>query len=237
MDFFAGEILYFNKPLKWTSFDLVNRFRYKLSRKLNVKKIKVGHAGTLDPLATGVMILCTGKATKRIDEFQYQTKEYVATLKLGETTPSFDLEKEVDAVYPTAHITRKKVEEALKQFIGTIQQVPPVFSAVKINGRRAYKFARKGRDVELKAKTLVIDELELLECELPVIKIRVVCSKGTYIRALARDIGEALDSGAHLIALERTRIGDITLAMCMEPEDIDSFLDRIEIKTETNENI
>ncbi|MDR1203054.1 MAG: tRNA pseudouridine(55) synthase TruB [Tannerellaceae bacterium] len=234
MDFFSGEVLYFNKPLKWTSFDLVNRFRYKLSRKLDVKKIKVGHAGTLDPLATGVMILCTGKATKRIDEFQYQTKEYVATLKLGETTPSFDLEREVDAVYPTEHITCEKVKEVLSQFTGTIQQTPPVFSAVKVNGRRAYKFARKGRDVELKPKTLVIDELELLECDIPIIKIRVVCSKGTYIRALARDIGEALDSGAHLTALERTRIGDITLAMCMNPEDIDSFLDSIKIETKEN---
>ena len=203
MDFIAGEVLYFNKPLKWTSFDLVNKFRYKLSRKLKVKKIKVGHAGTLDPLATGVMIVCTGKATKRIDEFQYQTKEYVATLKLGETTPSFDLEKEM----------------------GTIQQIPPVFSACKVDGKRAYELARKGEEVELKSKTLVIDEMELLECDLPVIKIRVVCSKGTYIRALARDIGVALQSGAHLIALERTRIGDITLAKCMSPDDIDTFLD------------
>ncbi len=234
MDFFEGEVLYFDKPLRWTSFDLVNRFRYKLSRKLNVKKIKVGHAGTLDPLATGVMIICTGRATKRIDEFQYQTKEYIATLKLGETTPSFDLEREVDAVYPTEHITQEMVEDALKKFVGTIQQIPPVFSAVKINGRRAYKFARKGREVELKPKTLVIDELELLECELPIIKIRVVCSKGTYIRALARDIGEALQSGAHLTALERTRIGDVTLDMCMQPEKIDSFLEGIEIETKEN---
>lgn len=226
MDFIAGEVLYFNKPLKWTSFDLVNKFRYKLSRKLKVKKIKVGHAGTLDPLATGVMIVCTGKATKRIDEFQYQTKEYVATLKLGETTPSFDLEKEVDAVYPTEHITRELVEEVLKQFIGTIEQVPPVFSACKIEGKRAYELARNGEEVPLKAKTLVIDEIELLACELPVIKIRVVCSKGTYIRALARDIGVALHSGAHLIALERTRVGDVTLDQCMNPEDIDAFLDR-----------
>ena len=213
MDFIAGEVLYFNKPLKWTSFDLVNKFRYKLSRKLKVKKIKVGHAGTLDPLATGVMIVCTGKATKRIDEFQYQTKEYVATLKLGETTPSFDLEKEIDGVYPTEHITREEVEKVLQSFVGTIQQIPPVFSACK------------GEEVELKSKTLVIDEMELLECDLPVIKIRVVCSKGTYIRALARDIGVALQSGAHLIALERTRIGDITLAKCMSPDDIDTFLD------------
>ena len=224
MDFLAGEVLYFNKPLTWTSFDLVNKFRYKLSRKLKVKKIKVGHAGTLDPLATGVMIICTGKATKRIEEFQYQTKEYVATLKLGETTPSFDLEKEVDGVYPTAHITREAVEAVLQQFVGTIQQIPPVFSACKVDGKRAYDLARKGDQVELKAKTLVIDEMELLECELPVIKIRVVCSKGTYIRALARDIGVALNSGAHLIGLERTRIGDITLDQCMSPEPIDACL-------------
>ncbi len=227
MDFIAGEVLFFNKPLTWTSFDLVNKFRYKLSRKLKVKKIKVGHAGTLDPLATGVMIVCTGKATKRIDEFQFQTKEYVATLKLGETTPSFDLEKEVDAVYPTEHITRELVEDVLKQFVGTIEQVPPVFSACKIEGKRAYELARNGEEVPLKAKTLVIDEIELLSCELPVIKIRVVCSKGTYIRALARDIGIALHSGAHLIALERTRVGDVTLDQCMNPEDdIDAFLDR-----------
>lgn len=226
MDFIAGEVLFFNKPLTWTSFDLVNKFRYKLSRKLKVKKIKVGHAGTLDPLATGVMIVCTGKATKRIDEFQFQTKEYVATLKLGETTPSFDLEKEVDAVYPTEHITRELVEDVLKQFVGIIEQVPPVFSACKIEGKRAYELARNGEEVPLKAKTLVIDEIELLSCELPVIKIRVVCSKGTYIRALARDIGIALHSGAHLIALERTRVGDVTLDQCMNPEDIDAFLDR-----------
>ena len=226
MDFIAGEVLFFNKPLTWTSFDLVNKFRYKLSRKLKVKKIKVGHAGTLDPLATGVMIVCTGKATKRIDEFQFQTKEYVATLKLGETTPSFDLEKEVDAVYPTEHITRELVEDVLKQFVGTIEQVPPVFSACKIEGKRAYELARNGEEVPLKAKTLVIDEIELLSCELPVIKIRVVCSKGTYIRALACDIGIALHSGAHLIALERTRVGDVTLDQCMNPEDIDAFLDR-----------
>ena len=234
MDFIEGEILYFNKPLRWTSFDLVNKFRYKLSRKLKVKKIKVGHAGTLDPLATGVMIICTSRATKRIEEFQYQTKEYVATLKLGETTPSFDLEKEVDAVYPTEHISRSMVEEVLTSFVGKIQQVPPVFSACKVDGKRAYDLARKGEEVELKAKTLVIDEIELLNCELPVIKIRVVCSKGTYIRALARDIGVALNSGAHLIALERTRIGDITLDQCMNPEDIDAFLDN-EVKI-INEN-
>lgn len=234
MDFIAGEVLFFNKPLTWTSFDLVNKFRYKLSRKLNVKKIKVGHAGTLDPLATGVMIICTGKATKRIDEFQYQTKEYVATIKLGETTPSFDLETKVDQQYPTEHITRELLDKVLPSFIGTIEQVPPVYSACKIDGKRAYELAREGKEVELKSKTLVIDELEILSCELPVVKLRIVCSKGTYIRALARDIGLALASGAHLIALERTRIGEVTLDMCMNPEDIDSFLEQIEIEEKEN---
>jgi tRNA pseudouridine55 synthase len=230
MNFLEGEVVYLNKPLTWTSFDLVNRFRYKLSRKLQVKKIKVGHAGTLDPLATGVMIVCTGKATKRIEEFQYQTKEYVATLKLGETTPSFDREQAVDAVYPTEHITRESVEEVLKSFTGLIRQIPPVFSAVKVNGKRAYKFARKGKDVELKAKTLEIAALEMLSYDLPFITLRVVCSKGTYIRALARDIGEALHSGAHLTALERTRIGEVTLDMCLPADEIDAFLDKIEIE-------
>jgi len=227
MDFFAGEVLYFNKPLDWTSFDLVNQFRNKLSRKLNVEKIKVGHTGTLDPKATGVLIVCTGRATRRVEEFQVQPKEYVATLKLGATTPSFDLEKEIDQTYPVEHITRERVESILEKFVGTIQQIPPGFSACKINGRRAYKSARKGREVPLKAKTLTIDEIELLEYALPLIKIRVVCSKGTYIRALARDIGFALDSGAHLIALERTRIGGITLDACISPEHIDGFLEEV----------
>jgi tRNA pseudouridine55 synthase len=226
MDFIAGEIVYLNKPLRWTSFDMVNRFRYKLTRKLNVKKVKVGHAGTLDPLATGVMILCTGGSTKQIEDFQYRTKEYIATLKIGETTPSFDLEKEVDAVYPVDHITKELVEETLKRFTGEISQIPPAFSAVKVNGSRAYKYARKGREVEINPRTLVIDKLELLEYTLPIIKIRVVCSKGTYIRALARDIGQAMSSGAHLIALERTRIGDITLDMCLNVDEIDSFLEK-----------
>ena len=226
MDFISGEVVFFNKPLDWTSFDLVNKFRYKLSRKLNVKKIKVGHAGTLDPKATGVMILCTGRATKRIEEFQGQTKEYVATLKLGATTPSFDLEKEIDATYPFEHITREMAEAVLQTFTGCIEQVPPAFSACKIDGKRAYEMARNDEEVTLKAKTLIIDEIELLEYRLPVITIRVVCSKGTYIRALARDIGQALQSGAHLIALERTRVGDITLDKCLNTEEIDSFLEQ-----------
>jgi tRNA pseudouridine 55 synthase len=226
MDFISGEVIYFNKPLDWTSFDLVNKFRYKLSRKLHVKKIKVGHAGTLDPKATGVMIICTGRATKRIEEFQGQTKEYIATLKLGATTPSFDLEKEVDAIYPTDHITREMTEAVLRTFVGSIEQVPPAFSACKIDGKRAYELARKDEDVPLKAKTLVIDEIELIDYQLPEIKIRVVCSKGTYIRALARDIGQALNSGAHLTALIRTRIGDVVLDKCLNTEDIDSFLEK-----------
>jgi tRNA pseudouridine55 synthase len=218
MDFQEGEILYFDKPLHWTSFDLVNKIRYEISRFLKIKKIKVGHAGTLDPLATGVMIVCTGKATKKIDDFQYLTKEYVATMRLGSTTPSFDLETEIDAVYGTSHITKETVETVLQRFIGSIEQIPPAYSAVKVQGNKAYDLARKGIAVELKPKLLVIDEIELLSFQPDEIKVRIVCSKGTYIRALARDIGIALDSGAHLIQLQRTRIGDITLAQCMRIE-------------------
>ena len=235
MNFKEGEVLYFDKPLKWTSFAVVNKIRYHICRKLGVKKIKVGHAGTLDPLATGVMIICTGKATKRIEEFQYHTKEYIATLQLGATTPSFDLEKEIDATYPTEHITRELVEEALQRFIGRIEQIPTVFSACKVDGKRAYDLARKGEDVELKAKTLIIDEIELLECNLPEIKIRVVCSKGTYIRALARDIGEALNSGAHLTGLIRTRVGDVRLEDCLSVESFPEWLDQQEIEEVINE--
>ena len=226
MNFLEGEVLYFDKPLYWTSFKLVKIVRTRISRKLKIKKIKVGHAGTLDPLASGVMIICTGKATKLIESFQYQTKEYVATLQLGATTPSFDLEKEIDAVYPTEHITREGVETVLGQFVGSIQQVPPVYSACKIDGRRAYDFARKGEDVELKAKELVIDEIELLEYQSDIIKIRVVCSKGTYIRALARDIGQALGSGAHLIGLVRTRVGDVRLEDCLQVDQIDELVEK-----------
>lgn len=228
MNFIDGEILCFDKPLTWTSFDLVNKVRYLIKRQLNVKKFKIGHAGTLDPLATGVLIVCTGKATKRIEELQYKTKEYVATLKLGATTPSFDLEQEVDALYPTEHITREMVEETLKRFLGEIQQIPPSYSAVKVNGKRAYDYARKGDEVELKPKTLVIDEIELLDCQLPDITIRVVCSKGTYIRALARDIGLALNSGAHLTALRRTRIGDVRVEDCLSIESFQSIMNEQE---------
>jgi len=230
MDFKEGEILYFDKPLHWTSFDLVSKIRYKISRSLHVKKIKVGHAGTLDPLATGVMIVCTGKATKKIEALQYGTKEYVATLRLGATTPSFDLETEIDETFETSHITKELIEEILHRFTGSIEQVPPAFSACKIEGNRAYQLARKGIEVELKPKLLVIDEIELLSFHDDLLTIRIVCSKGTYIRALARDIGKALHSGAHLIALRRTRIDDITLDKCIS---VDEFCNTL--KTEKYE--
>ena len=228
MNFKEGEVLFFNKPLGWTSFKVVGHIRYHICRRMKVKKLKVGHAGTLDPLATGVMIVCTGKATKRIEEFQYHTKEYIATIQLGATTPSYDLEHEIDATYPTEHITREKIEETLKQFLGEIQQIPPAFSACKVDGARAYDLARKGQEVELKPKLLAIDEIELLACDLEKmeIKIRVVCSKGTYIRALARDIGEALHSGAHLTGLVRTRVGEVKLEDCLDPEHFADWIDQ-----------
>ncbi len=219
MDFITGEIIVVDKPLGWTSFDAVKRVRGAIQRRLNMKKFKVGHAGTLDPLATGVLIICTGRATRKIEELQNGTKEYVATMKLGATTPSFDLEKEIDATYPWEHITLDMVREVLPKFTGHILQVPPVFSAVKVDGKRAYKYARKGAEVELKAKSLVIEELELLPSELPEINLRIVCSKGTYIRALTRDIGQALNSGAHLTALRRTRVGNISVADCLTVEE------------------
>lgn len=226
-DFVEGEILAFDKPLHWTSFDLVAKVRYALCRKLGTKKLKVGHSGTLDPLATGVVIVCTGKKTKLIDRLQYDVKEYVATLQLGATTPSYDMEKEVDATYPTAHITRELIEETLPQFLGEQWQVPPMFSAVQINGKRAYELARKGETVELKPKLLAIDELEILDftADKMLLTIRVVCSKGTYIRALARDIGERLKSGAYLTALRRTRVGEIKVEDCMTIEDFLKQLD------------
>ena len=222
MNFKKGEVLFFNKPLGWTSFKVVGHVRYHICRRIGVKKLKVGHAGTLDPLATGVMIVCTGKATKRIEEFQYHTKEYVATLRLGATTPSYDLEHEIDATYPTGHITRELVEKVLTHFIGTIEQVPPAFSACMVDGK------------------LVIDEIELLECRLeepePMIRIRVVCSKGTYIRALARDIGEALHSGAHLTGLIRTRVGDVRLEDCLDPALFKEWIDGQEVENDEENN-
>lgn len=207
LDFVSGEVFAVDKPLRWTSFDAVKRLRGAIQRRLGVRKFKVGHAGTLDPLATGVLIICTGKATKLIDELQSGEKEYIATLKLGATTPSFDLETEIDSRRPWQHITEDQVREALGRFRGQILQVLPVYSAVKIDGKRAYKFARKGKEVELKSKAVSIPEIELISFAAPEATIRVVCSKGTYIRALARDIGEDLGCGAHLTALRRIRVG------------------------------
>ena len=259
----AGEILVFNKPYRWTSFNVVAKVRGELSHRLGVKKLKVGHAGTLDPLATGVLIICTGKSTKLIDELQAHTKEYVATIKLGATTPSFDMETAEDATYPTEHITRELVEEKLKAFVGRIEQIPPTFSAVKVDGKRAFKYARKGEDIELKPKILVIDELEILHFgqqttdnglqitdEYPrerikyqsgnltdphlSLTIRVVCSKGTYIRALARDIGRALGSGGYLTGLIRTRIGKYTLQDCMDIEQFPQWLETQTLEKEEN---
>lgn len=229
MDFITGEILYVDKPLRWTSFDVVKRVRGIILRRLHRKKFKVGHAGTLDPLATGVMIICTGKATKNIENLQAGVKEYVAEVTFGATTPSFDLETEIDATFPTEHITRELVEETLKNFVGEIKQVPPAFSACKIDGHRAYKMARKGEQPELKAKTLVIDEIELTDYAQDKITIRIVCSKGTYIRALARDIGLALGTGAHLTALRRTRVGNICIKDCLSVEDATKLLENTEI--------
>lgn len=212
-----------------SSFGALARIRYLISKKIGVKRVKTGHAGTLDPLATGVLILCTGKKTKELDKMLYHSKEYTATLQLGATTPSFDREHTVDHTYPTAHITRELIEETLKQFVGEIQQVPPEYSAVKIDGKRAYKLMRKGETVELKPKTLKIDEIELTGFD-PLKKqmsIRVVCSKGTYIRALARDIGKALDSGAFLQALCRTRLGEVSIDQCITMDDFPEWLERV----------
>ncbi|MGN0237172.1 MAG: tRNA pseudouridine(55) synthase TruB [Lepagella sp.] len=224
MDFITGEIIGIDKPLRWTSFDAVKRIRGAIQRRMRVKKFKVGHAGTLDPLATGVLIVCTGRATRRISELQEGMKEYVAEVTLGATTPSYDLETEIDATYPYEHVTRDRVEAVLPRFTGRLMQVPPVYSAVKVDGKRAYSFARKGKEVELKPKELEIRELELLDYEPGKITLRVLCSKGTYIRALARDLGEALETGAHLTALRRTRVGDITIDRCWS---IDEALEHI----------
>ena len=236
MDFISGEILAFDKPYKWTSFDVVGKVRWLLCRKLGVKKLKVGHTGTLDPLATGVVVVCTGKKTKLIDQLQQHIKEYVAVLQLGATTPSYDLEKEIDCTYPTEHITRALIEEVIPTFLGEQWQIPPIFSAVKIDGKRAYKLARKGEEVDLQAKLLTIDSIDVLEFNeaLMQLKIRVVCSKGTYIRALARDIGKALNSGAHLIELRRTRVGDIRVEDCLTIQDFEKMLEKIDYTIDNN---
>lgn len=219
LDFISGEIIAIDKPLHWTSFDAVKRLRGPIQKRLHVKKFKVGHAGTLDPLATGVLIVCTGRATRKIDELQSGLKEYIATIKLGSTTPSFDLETEIDAEYPTDHVTKEKIIEVLDSFKGEILQIPPIFSAVKVDGKRAYKYARNGKEPELKPKPVKITRIELISFENNELKFIVECGKGTYIRSLARDIGKALDTGAHLIELRRTKVGNIRIEDCMQIEE------------------
>lgn len=209
--FVKGDVLLLNKPLEWTSFDVVNKLRRVLCRQLGVKKIKVGHAGTLDPLATGVVIICTGKKTKSIEEYQAQEKEYIAKVTLGATTPSYDCETEVNEEFPTEHITEESLLDCLTGFIGEIDQMPPVFSAISVDGKRAYKKARKGQPVDIKSRKVFIKEIEVLQTNFPEVELRVVCGKGTYIRSLAYDIGKALNSGGHLSGLERTRVGDFCI--------------------------
>lgn len=235
--FIEGEVLLFDKPLDWTSFDLVRKTRGMIKHFLKVKKIKVGHAGTLDPRATGLLIICTGKNTKRIEEFQAGEKEYIADIFLGATTPSYDTETEQDKEFPSDHITLDLIEEVLKKFIGKQEQIPPVFSAKRINGQRAYEKARKGINVEMKPSVIEIMEIEVLDFSLPKLKIKVRCGKGTYIRALARDIGEKLNSGGYLTGLRRTKIGDFKVADAISIEDFKLMIDKEEKIKETDNNI
>lgn len=216
-DFQNGQLLLIDKPLEWTSFQVVNKLRWAIRKKFNIKKIKVGHAGTLDPLATGLLIICTGKFTKRINDYQGLPKEYTGTFTLGSTTPSFDLETEVDKTYPTVHINEALIKDATAQFIGEIDQKPPLFSAIKRNGERLYNIARRGEVVPIKSRKISIYEFEITRIALPEVDFRVKCSKGTYIRSLANDFGRALNSGAYLSALRRTKIGDLSVNDAMDP--------------------
>ncbi|WP_191858674.1 tRNA pseudouridine(55) synthase TruB [Hanstruepera ponticola] len=217
-DFLSGQVLLIDKPLNWTSFQVVNKLRWEIRHALNIKKIKVGHAGTLDPLATGLLVICTGKMTKQINTFQGQEKEYTGTFVLGSTTPSYDLETEIDKTFPTNHISEKLIHDTTQQFIGDIEQYPPVFSAIKKDGKRLYEFARAGEEVEIKPRTVTISEFEITNIDGNTIDFRVVCSKGTYIRSLAHDFGKALNSGAHLSVLRRTKIGDFSVKNALTPE-------------------
>ena len=218
-DFLSGEVILIDKPLNWTSFQAVNKLRWEIRRAFNIKKIKVGHAGTLDPLATGLLIICTGKMTKQIENFQGQIKEYTGTITLGSTTPSYDLETEIDATFTTDHITETLIKDTTKQFIGKIVQYPPVFSAIKKDGKRLYEFARAGKEVEIKPRTIEINAFEITDIKDKNVEFRVVCSKGTYIRSLAHDFGKALNSGAHLSELRRTKIGDFDVKDALLPND------------------
>ncbi len=232
MNFTQGEIIYINKPYRMSSFGALAFVRTRISKKIGVRRVKIGHAGTLDPLATGVLVLCTGKMTKEIERLQYDTKEYVATLQLGATTPSYDMEHEVDETYPVNHITEDGIRQALGGFVGEIQQVPPQYSAVKIGGKRAYELKRKGNEVALASKPVRIDEIELTayDAASKQATIRVVCGKGTYIRSLARDIGEALQSGAYLTSLCRTRVGSVRIEECISIDDFSAWLDQQDIE-------
>lgn len=217
--FQSGQVLLIDKPLQWTSFQAVNKLRWEIRQAFNIKKIKVGHAGTLDPLATGLLIICTGKMTKQIHTFQGQDKEYTGTFVLGSTTPSYDLETEIDQTFPTEHISEAMIHETTTQFIGDIEQFPPVFSALKKDGKRLYEYARAGENVEIKSRTVHISEFEITKIDGLDLNFRVVCSKGTYIRSLAHDFGKALNSGAHLSVLRRTKIGDFNVENAISPED------------------
>lgn len=223
-DFKNGQVLLIDKPLNWTSFQVVNKLRWHIRKTFNIKKIKVGHAGTLDPLATGLLVICTGKMTKKINAFQAQIKEYTGTITLGSTTPSFDLETDIDQTYPTKHITEQLVDETAKQFIGDIEQYPPVFSAIKKDGKRLYEFAREGKSVDIKPRTIHVSEFEITRFENNEVDFRVVCSKGTYIRSLANDFGKALQSGGHLSVLRRTKIGDFHVDNALSIENFTESL-------------
>ena len=226
-DFKNGQVLLIDKPLNWTSFQAVNKLRWAIRQAYSIKKIKVGHAGTLDPLATGLLVICTGKMTKQINTFQGQEKEYTGTFVLGSTTPSFDLETEIDQTFPTDHITKELIHKTTVQFIGILNQYPPVFSAIKKNGKRLYEFARAGEKVEIKSRQVEITEFEITSINDLELKFRVVCSKGTYIRSLANDFGKALNSGAHLSELRRTRIGGFNVENALTPE---AFIENLPAK-------
>ena len=226
-DYKNGQVLLIDKPLNWTSFQVVNKLRWHIKQRFNIKKIKVGHAGTLDPLATGLLIICTGKQTKEINVYQGQVKEYTGTFTIGATTPSYDLETAVDKTFPTAHVSEELLKETTQQFIGDIQQKPPIFSAIKKDGKRLYELARKGETTEIKARTVTISEFEITKINLPEVEFRIVCSKGTYIRSIAYDYGLALNSGAHLSALRRTKIGDYSVLKAIS---IENFIKNLEVE-------
>lgn len=223
-DFLEGQVLLIDKPLGWSSFQAVNSLKWKIRKKFQLKKIKIGHAGTLDPLATGLLLICTGKATKTINELQGQEKEYTGTITLGGTTPSYDLETEINENFPIDHITNELIHSTTSQFIGDIEQIPPVFSALKKDGKRLYEYAREGKEVEIKKRGVTITEFEITSIELPIVQFRVVCSKGTYIRSLSHDFGKALQSGAHLSSLKRTKIGDYNVNKAITPEEFGKLL-------------